>query len=140
MLSNFPVDVFDARGREPRWPTFGIKLSAKAKSAEGTICDVHGPVSLATAMIRTMSSFYDRLHIDDPAVQNRTIFVDTGNIRAIDFHLTREQSDWLFQQGRDAAQKFFDGEDGEPGWDWQAYKVKYRRAAGADAPLVSRKD
>jgi NTE family protein len=135
MLSNFPVDVFDARGREPRWPTLGLKLSAKAKSAEGTICDVHGPVSLATAMVKTMSSFYDRLHIDQPSVQDRTIFIDTGKIQAIDFDLTREQSDWLFEQGRAAAAKFFDGGDGQPGWDWDAYKAKYRRADDSEQPL-----
>ena len=30
MLSNFPVDVFDRTdGKAPRWPTFGIKLSAR---------------------------------------------------------------------------------------------------------------
>lgn len=32
MLSNFPVDTFDRRdGRPPRWPTIGIKLSARQK-------------------------------------------------------------------------------------------------------------
>lgn len=137
MLSNFPVDVFDARGREPRWPTFGIKLSARAKSVEGTICDVHGPVTLAKAMLKTMSSFYDRLHIDQPSVQERTIFVDTGKIQAIDFDLTREQSDWLFEQGRAAAEAFFDGADGQPGWDWEAYKARYRRDVTTDIPAVS---
>ncbi len=35
MLSNFPVDVFDRTdGRPPRWPTFGIKLSARPKSSD----------------------------------------------------------------------------------------------------------
>ncbi len=128
MLSNFPVDVFDAEGRQPRWPTFGIKLSARAKSAQGTICDVHGPVSLAKAMLKTMSSFYDRLHIDQPSVQDRTVFVDTGQIQATDFNLTNAQSEWLYQQGRYAANVFFDGADGQPGWDWEAYKARYRRS------------
>ncbi len=136
MLSNFPVDVFDAHGREPRWPTFGIKLSAKAKSVEGTICDVHGPLSIAKAMLKTMSSFYDRLHIDQPSVQDRTIFVDTGKIQAIDFDLTREQSDWLFNQGRHAAETFFDGTDDQPRWDWEAYKAKYRQTTVTSAPLT----
>jgi len=32
MLSNFPVDIFDRTdGKPPRWPTIGIKLSAKQK-------------------------------------------------------------------------------------------------------------
>ncbi len=30
MLSNFPIEVFDRTdGKPPRWPTFGIKLSAR---------------------------------------------------------------------------------------------------------------
>src|SRR5437879_9929986 len=35
MLSNFPIDVFDRTdGRPPRWPTFGIKLSARPGAAQ----------------------------------------------------------------------------------------------------------
>ena len=34
MLSNFPIEVFDRTdGKPPRWPTFGIKLSAQADAA-----------------------------------------------------------------------------------------------------------
>jgi NTE family protein len=125
MLSNFPVGVFDADGREPRWPTFGIKLSSR-QSLDGTICDVHGPISLTVAMIRTMTSFYDRLHVDDPAVQDRTIFVDTGSVNATDFELSAGDRDLLFAKGRDAATKFFDGDEDHSPWDWEAYKAKYR--------------
>jgi NTE family protein len=128
MLSNFPVDVFDAPPtREPRWPTFGVKLSARAKSLEGTISDVHGTVSMTVAMIRTMTAFHDRLHIDEPSVQDRTIFVDTGTVQATDFHLGKAARDLLFENGRAAAEKFFDGGDGRPGWDWDSYKEKYRQ-------------
>jgi NTE family protein len=121
MLSNFPVDVFDApRDREPRWPTFGLKLSARAKSLEGVISDVHGPVSMTRAMIKTMTGFHDRLHIDDPDIQARTIFVDTGSIQATDFDLDDADRDFLYESGRRAATDFFDA------WDWEAYKEEYR--------------
>jgi len=34
MPSNFPVEVFDPTdGKHPRWPTFGMKLSARPESA-----------------------------------------------------------------------------------------------------------
>ena len=37
MLSNFPIDVFDRTdGAPPRWPTFGIKLSAQAGAARAS--------------------------------------------------------------------------------------------------------
>ena len=132
MLSNFPIDVFDApAGVEPRWPTFGIKLSAQPGAALGTGNDVHDTVSMARAMLNTMTGFYDRMHVDDPAVTARTIFVDTGKVRATDFDLDRGTQDMLFQNGRDAARKFLDGAPGHPAWDWEAYKREYR---GAQVP------
>jgi NTE family protein len=132
MLSNFPIDVFDAPpGVEPRWPTFGIKLSAHPGAALGTANDVHDTVSMSWAMLNTMTGFYDRMHIDDPAVTARTIFVDTGKVRATDFDLDRDTQDMLFQHGRDAALKFLDGASGRPAWDWEAYKRTYRSSQPA---------
>ena len=38
MLSNFPIDVFDRTdGKPPRWPTFGIKLSAARRAHDAAI-------------------------------------------------------------------------------------------------------
>jgi len=135
MLSNFPIDVFDAPpGVEPRWPTFGIKLSAHPGAALGTVNDVHDTVSMSLAMLNTMTGFYDRMHIDDPAVTARTIFVDTGKVRATDFDLDRDAQNMLFRSGRDAALKFLDGAPGHPGWDWEAYKREYRNAQSLAEP------
>jgi NTE family protein len=33
-------------------------------------------VSMGVAMIDTLTGFYDRMHIDNPAVLARTIFID----------------------------------------------------------------
>ena len=129
MLSNFPVQVFDAANRrKARWPTFGIKLSARAKALEETIADVDGPIDMTKAMIKTMTGFYDRMYVDDPDVQARTIFVDTGTIQATDFGLTDEQRDLLFENGRKAAKKFFDGGDGQAPWSLEAYNDKFRQS------------
>ncbi|HEU4347710.1 MAG TPA: hypothetical protein VFR35_07975 [Actinoplanes sp.] len=111
MLSNFPVDVFDRTdGRQPRWPTFGIKLSAKGPPA---VNEVRGIVSLSKAMLSTMTGFYDRMHINRPAVVERTIFVDTSGVRATDFGLTRDTAERLFESGRTAADRFLDT------WDFE---------------------
>jgi NTE family protein len=128
MLSRFPIDVFDAPpGGEPRWPTFGIKLGA----APGTAREVHDTVSMSKAMLKTMTGFYDRMHIEDAAVAARTIFVDTGTVKATDFDLDRDTQNMLFQKGREAALKFLDGTPGQPGWDWEAYKRAYRSSQPA---------
>ena len=129
MLSNFPVDVFDrADGAPPRWPTFGIKLSTRAGALQGVSNDVHGAISLARAMVATMTSFHDQLHLDDPAVVARTIFVDTLNVRATDFDIDRSTQQQLYDSGRRAATKFLDGGDGRPGWDFADYVARHRSA------------
>ena len=66
MLSNFPIEVFDRTdGRTPRWPTFGVKLSARQRSARAQRFQVDGVLDLARAMVGTMSGFHDQMHIDD---------------------------------------------------------------------------
>ena len=123
MLSNFPVEVFDRRdGRSPRWPTFGIKLSAR-RGEQATRFRVDGPVSLVKAMVGTMTGFHDQMHIDDPSVVARTIFVDTSGISSTDFGLNDKQADVLYRSGRTAAEKFL------ATWDFAAYKDQFRTSA-----------
>jgi NTE family protein len=106
MLSNFPVDVFDRTdGQQPRWPTIGIKLSAR-QPPNMPEHRVRGDVSLAMAMLGTMQSWSDQMHLDDPAVLARTIFVDTFGINATDFSIDRATQEKLYQSGRSAAEKF----------------------------------
>jgi NTE family protein len=115
MLSNFPVDVFDRTdGRPPRWPTFGIKLSAKGAPA---VNQVRGLVTLSKAMVSTMTGFYDRMHVNRPDVVSRTIFVDTSGVRATDFGLTRDTAERLFASGRTAAARFLDT------WNFEDHKT-----------------
>ena len=124
MLSNFPIDIFDRRDdRPPRWPTFGIKLS----SHPGAIADafpknVDGPIDLTKAMIGTMTSFRDAMHIDEPQVCARTIFVDTMGVTATEFDIDQETQEALFDSGATAARKFLDT------WDFEQYIGEYRRS------------
>ncbi|WP_218577338.1 patatin-like phospholipase family protein [Phytohabitans rumicis] len=56
MLSNFPINVFDRADREPRWPTFGIRLS------RSRVNRIRGVVSLSKAH----AGHDDRLLRPDP--------------------------------------------------------------------------
>ncbi|KAE8764008.1 patatin-like phospholipase family protein [Georgenia thermotolerans] len=114
LLSNFPVQLFDRRDdRPPRWPTFGIKLSARQSVWPER--DVRGPAGLARAMLETLIGHADRVHVEDPDVVERTIFVDTLGVRATDFDLDRDTARRLFANGRAAAEQFLQS------WDWDAY-------------------
>jgi NTE family protein len=106
MLSNFPVDIFDRTdGQPPRWPTIGIKLSARQPPNQ-VEHRVKGDISLAMAMIGTMQSWSDQMHLDNPAVLARTIFVDTFGINATDFSIDQPTQEKLYQSGRTGAEKF----------------------------------
>lgn len=121
MLSNFPIDVFDRTdGRPPRWPTFGIKLSAQPDAALRHKYEVHGTFSLALAMLGTMTGFHDQIHVEDPATLARTMFVDTYGVRATDFDIDEEMQDMLFRSGVGAATKFLEG------WDFDHYIERFR--------------
>jgi NTE family protein len=134
MLSNFPIEVFDRTdGKTPRWPTFGIKLSAKPRAPVLHRFDVNGAFGLARAMVGTMTNFHDQMHIDDPSVTARTMFVDTGHVRATDFDIDETTQDLLFKNGQHGAAKFLSG------WNFERYVTTFRggsvdaATAGSDA-------
>lgn len=132
MLSNFPVDTFDRpTGEPPRWPTFGIKLSARPEAAQLVSHRVHGAISMAHAMLSTMMGFHDQMHLEDPGTIARTIFVDTTGVKATDFDIDDATQQRLFDNGRRAAEKFLDGGDGQPPWDWERYVEDHRTPGGA---------
>lgn len=112
LLSNFPIALFD---RIDDWPTFGIKLSARA-DALSHVNPVTNPLEYTMAIVDTAMSAHDRVHIDDPCTQKRTIFVDTFNIKATDFAISREEQEKLYASGRKYGKEFLEG------WDYAAFK------------------
>lgn len=127
MLSNFPIDVFDRTdGKPPRWPTFGMKLSARPTSPVEERFRIDGVLDLAKAMVGTMMRFHDQMHIDDPSVLARTIFIDTGTVKATDFDLDDLTQDALYQNGKAAVLGFLDRDAGGTGWDFTSYVSTYR--------------
>jgi NTE family protein len=102
LLSSFPVELFDRA--EPRWPTFGIRLAARPGIPPTH--PVHGPVSLGIAAIETLVSNQDNAYIDDPCTVRRTIFVPADEVSPIDFDITTEQREALYERGLHAGQEF----------------------------------
>jgi len=46
------------------------------------------------------------MHLNDPAVIKRTIFVDTFGVNATDFSIDKQTQQKLFDSGRAAAERF----------------------------------
>jgi NTE family protein len=126
MLSNFPIDVFDRTdGVAPRWPTFGVKLSARPENMQMQQFEVHNTFELAKAMLGTMTGFYDQMHIDDPCTLERTMFVDTTGVQGTDFSLDKPTQDRLFASGQKAATDFLGT------WNFERYLEHCRGDQGS---------
>jgi len=106
MLQNFPVTVFDRTdGLPSRWPTFGIKLSARPR-ADGTDTPVRGDIREALSIAHTALGEWNRYPLADEDVGNRTVYVDTMGVSATDFGLSPQIREVLFQNGCRAATAF----------------------------------
>ena len=115
LLSDFPVELVDQPDAQPRWPTFGIWLSARPGIPPTHPVD--GPVSLGIAAIETLVSNQDNAYIDDPCTVRRTIFVPAGEVSPIDFDITAEQRGALYQRGLQAGQQFLQT------WNFAGYRA-----------------
>lgn len=121
ILSNFPVDTFDRTdGLPPRWPTFGLKLSARPGAVTTERFEIDNTFDFTRALVGTMMSFHDQIHIDDPAVLARTMFIDTFGTQTTDFGLDERSRERLYAAGRAGAEKFLRR------WDFGRYLEQYR--------------
>jgi NTE family protein len=122
MLSNYPIDIFD-RPTNARWPTIGVKLSARQQLADVGWTPDPNAFDLAKSLLATMLNAHDALHVDDPYYSSRTIFVDTTGYSSTDFHLTQDNKLTLFGNGATAATKFLTT------WDYAAWRAQYPERA-----------
>ena len=111
LLSAFPVELFDRTdAATPRWPTFGVRLTARPGTPPVTR-PVRGPLALGLAALETLLTDQDAAHVDDPCTVARTVFVPTDGVNAVDFDLDAAAQDALFAAGADAAGRFLAGWD-----------------------------
>ncbi|MGH3829180.1 MAG: patatin-like phospholipase family protein [Pseudonocardiaceae bacterium] len=106
LLQNFPMAVFDRTdGKESRWPTWGVKLSAQPP-IDVSDKAVHGDVSELLAIAHTALGEWNRYPLQDEGAGARTMYVDTMHVSATDFALTSDVKKLLFDNGVTAATTF----------------------------------
>lgn len=128
LLSNFPVELFDRpESAPPRWPTFGVRLTARPGTPPVTR-PVRGVLSLALAAVETLFTGRDAAYVDAPCTVRRTVFVPTDDLSAVDFSLTPAQVRSLYDAGLQSAREFL------ARWDFAAYVAQCRSPAPTGTP------
>jgi NTE family protein len=128
MLSNFPVWLFDAHGREPRWPTFGLMLvepDPKVPLGHRLEGEDHGVprgslIDYMKSLASTMMAAHDRLYLEN-ATFARTIPIPTLGVGTTEFGIRPDRVRALHDSGHSAAAAFLDA------WDFEAYIEEFRR-------------
>jgi NTE family protein len=123
MLSNYPIGLFDD---EPDHPTIGVKLSARMSVGDGPWQESDTPLSLARALIATMTNAHDQIYVDQPSVASRTVFVETSGVRATDFDMEPATKRRLYDNGTRAAEEFL------ASWDYATWRRTYAHALAGD--------
>ena len=123
LVSSYPIALFDRTdAAPPRWPTFGIRLSAREPDDVPTR-RVRGLVGLALATAETALVGADARAFSDPCVIARSVFVDAGGVSTVDFELSEADRAALVAGGRAAARDFLSH------WDEPAYLRHCREVA-----------
>lgn len=104
VLSNFPIWLFDKEDSLNARPVLGIKLSHSHYNHEKH--HIRNAVQLFAALFETMKDAHDARYISKRHVKN-IIFIPAEGVFSIEFHLTKEKKQELFQIGKDTAQQFF---------------------------------
>jgi NTE family protein len=80
---------------------------------------------LAFGALETLISDQDAAYIDDPCTVRRTIFVPTESVGTLDFDISADERDALYNRGVRAAEEFLRS------WDYPGY---LRACRGGSAP------
>lgn len=108
LLSNYPISIFDRLDEAaPRWPTLGVRLDALGigRGSE-TVSPVRGPLALGVALVQTSIEACQAEHVLDPCNVARSVYVDTGEVGAVDFGLGEREQRVLLAAGEEAVDRF----------------------------------
>jgi NTE family protein len=127
LLSNFPIDSLDRTdGRKPRWPSFGVTVLPNLPEGNDKVIPalsairLLGPPHLLESVITTVLVGRDQAYLNQPWVKARTIRVDSTDVGFLDFDISDNEIEALYEKGYGAAEKFLST------WDWDAYLDRFR--------------
>lgn len=132
LLSNYPVWLLDDGSCNPEWPTFGFKLMEPQKRTlkEPSLNPINDTYDYLLAIYGTLRDGHDNYYISESSGDfARTIGISTEievnnlkkEIGTTYFDITEEESNLLFKNGEETAEKFLKN------WDFKSWIEEYRR-------------
>lgn len=110
LTSGFPVSIFDRQdGARPRWPTFGIRLLARAEPRE----QLPNDAATARMILEALLDASDLLEPLSAYDERRTVRIDVSEIGVLEVDVG-EGTD-VVAIGHEAMSAFLDGWEGDPG-------------------------
>jgi NTE family protein len=112
VLSNFAIEIFDRTdGRQPRWPTFGVRLLPDLPAGLGDLVPFFGlpvfpAVRLLEQVVATALVGRDQTHLERPGVRERTMTVDTKGTAITEFGIGPVERAELVARGEQTAGEF----------------------------------
>jgi len=106
VVSAYPVFLFDSP--KPKHPTWGFRLFSGFAPERPTYKQIGGlawPLNMVEAILDTSMNAFDKLEMQ--AFGNRTVAIPTGDVSTLDFALSAEQKQFLYDSGYQAAKSFF---------------------------------
>lgn len=107
VTSNLPVFLFDRP--QPKHPTWAFRLYSGSRPDRPPSHPIGGPlwpVAMIKDVIDTATNALDSFELQ--AFGERTIAIPTGSVPTLDFSLSPEQREFLYQSGYTAAKAFFE--------------------------------
>jgi NTE family protein len=124
VASAYPVFLFDKE--QPGHPTWGFRLYGGLPPEQAPYQPIHGPawpIDMLKGVLETSINALDKLELE--AFKSRTIGIPTGNVSTLNFELSKQEKEFLYDSGRKAAEAFF------------KTKPKARNIFGASPPAAS---
>jgi NTE family protein len=106
VVSAYPVFLFDAP--KPEHPTWGFRLFGGSSREQPLYDAVDGPdwpIDMLWGVLDTSINALDSLEMKP--FGNRTISIPTGAVPTLEFSLTAEQKQFLYDSGYNSAKQFF---------------------------------
>ncbi len=106
VTSGFPVFLFDRP--QPEHPTWAFRLyggSAPEKPPNDPISGILWPIDMLEDVIDTAINALDDFELE--SFGKRVIAIPTGSVSTLNFSLSEEEKNYLYESGHHAAEEFF---------------------------------